>query len=181
MKLICLDLHGVLVDANKGFADAAGSGECVYDDPKNLGDYSAVRQYPGFGALLSNASESFWSELEILPHVPELIAICKDLADEVVIVSHSSSGHCYTGSKAIAQKLGLDFISTEHKHYLARDGVLLIDDYEKNVDAFIAAGGLAITFPQKWNQYHEYTDFKYVRSILAAYKKGVTLETLNPR
>ncbi len=183
MKLICLDLHGVLVDATKGFAKALGEPNafgdpvCVYDDPKNLGDYHAVVQYPGFLQHLEQADIPFWAELETLPHVPELIATCKDLADEVVIVSHSSSGNCYAGSKAIADKLGLDFISTEHKHYLARDGVLLIDDYEKNVNAFIAAGGSAITFPQKWNQYHEYTDFKHIRAILERYKS----ETLNPR
>ncbi len=181
MKLICLDLHGVLVDANKGYMQVLNGGKDMYDDPKYLGDYQAVAQYPGFLPLLKDGSPTFWSELEILPHVPELIAICKDLADEVVIVSHSSSGNCYIGSKAIADKLGIDFISTEHKHYLARDGVLLIDDYEKNVDAFIAAGGLAITFPQKWNESHKYTDFKYVRSILTDYKKGVTHATLNPR
>ncbi len=184
LKLICLDLHGVLVDACKGFADKLNNGDCIYNQPENLGDYGAVKQYPGFLKFLSQDSTAhFWENLDFYNHVPQLVSKCRDLADEVVIVSHSTSGNCYAGSKVIAKYLGLDFISTEHKHHLAGEDVLLIDDCDANVTKFMQSGGLAITFPQKWNQFHLHSrdPYNHVAMVLDTMYQGVTIETLNTR
>jgi 5'(3')-deoxyribonucleotidase len=37
------------------------------------------------------------------------------------------------------------------KHFLAHDSAILIDDYDVNIDNFVAAGGRGIVFPQPWN------------------------------
>ena len=172
LKLICLDLHGVLLDATQGFANVLTDGKCIYDDPKNLGDYAAISRQEGFVKLLNEADASFWSGLDILPHAEELIAVSKSIAESVVIVSHSCSGACYTGSAEVAKGFGLDFISTPHKHHLARKKVLLIDDYDVNIDNFLEAGGEAMTFPQKWNSYSSFTDFRFFKAALTTLGKG---------
>ncbi len=40
------------------------------------------------------------------------------------------------------------------KHLLARPGALLIDDSDKNVDAFQKAGGQTLLVPRPWNSMH---------------------------
>lgn len=40
------------------------------------------------------------------------------------------------------------------KHFCANEHTLLIDDWEKNCDEFIEAGGNAILVPRYWNKHH---------------------------
>ncbi len=58
----------------------------------------------------------------------------------------------------------------DKKQKFARPNVLLVDDWEKQVDPFIEAGGQAILFPQPWNRNHEFASdpLKYVLDSLTA-------------
>ena len=44
---------------------------------------------------------------------------------------------------------------TPQKHLLAGPNRILIDDNDRNIEAFRAAGGIGILFPQPWNANHE--------------------------
>jgi 5'(3')-deoxyribonucleotidase len=50
------------------------------------------------------------------------------------------------------------------KHFLAHPDVVLIDDYDKNVDTFREHGGKAILFPMPWNSNVDY------------YRQGLSME-----
>ena len=57
-----------------------------------------------------------------------------------------------------------------NKYLFANKNTLLIDDTQKNTDAFIEAGGNAILVPRHWNSLHEIADrgqtLKYVQDEL---------------
>jgi hypothetical protein len=44
-----------------------------------------------------------------------------------------------------------DYLMGPNKHFLARDGAVLIDDNDDKCIKFVEYGGNAILFPQKWN------------------------------
>jgi len=47
---------------------------------------------------------------------------------------------------------GPELVLTRDKSLLARPRAVLVDDSDANVDAFRAAGGAGIVFPQPWNR-----------------------------
>jgi hypothetical protein len=59
------------------------------------------------------------------------------------------------------------FLIGPRKHFCARPDSLLIDDRDKNIEDFCAAGGCGITMPRPWNRLHHYEEpIVYVRSCL---------------
>jgi hypothetical protein len=57
------------------------------------------------------------------------------------------------------------------KHLMANPKHLLIDDNARNCQKFSDAGGLAILFPQRWNECYDYTGDKcaYIISRIIGY------------
>lgn len=57
------------------------------------------------------------------------------------------------------------FLMGPVKHCCARPGALLIDDSDKNVNAFRSAGGEAFLFPRPWNSAHEQANCAVSKTI----------------
>jgi 5'(3')-deoxyribonucleotidase len=57
------------------------------------------------------------------------------------------------------------------KFRLAQPDVLLIDDAEHNVDAFLDAGGRAVLFPRPWNWYKDARSFDPYEYVLEHVEK----------
>ena len=53
------------------------------------------------------------------------------------------------------------------KHILAGPNVILIDDCDKNVDAFREAGGKAILVPRPWNTNNLHSGYSYLYTLKA--------------
>lgn len=118
-------------------------------------------------------SEEYWGKIESVPgfwlNLPEL-PWCRELLDFVrtktddwyVVTSPSRCPTCIPEKREWMRRvLGLPegewysrLIPTPHKELLAKPGVLLIDDYDENVDRFRREGGTAIVFPSHGNSLH---------------------------
>ena len=61
------------------------------------------------------------------------------------------------------------YLMTPRKYLLAQPGALLIDDSDRNVDTFCAAGGDAILVPRPWNSLHEIDTKAYLIGIFMDY------------
>lgn len=160
-------MDGVLCDFISPAMEAHGN-EFIYDDypagewgvDKVLGLSDA-----DFWAGI-NSKKSFWNDLKPYPWLHELIAAAKFCGESIKIAT-SPSKHAisYRGKREwVEQYLGIDIyagaielIMIKSKHLLAAPDRLLIDDSDKNINAFREAGGCGILFPQRWNSAHEFS------------------------
>ena len=113
----------------------------------------------------------FWENISPLPWMKELIDLVNSVTEDWHLIS--SPPPCPEGYRGkirwIKNNLGESFdriCLTPHKHLFAQDGVILIDDRQKNCDDFTKAGGKAILFPSIHNRMSRYahSPMTYVKS-----------------
>lgn len=155
--MIILDLDGVLADFSSAALRAVGLPSGTVPTHWNW--------YHDFGIT----DEQFWKRIHDLgaefygeyvkpyPWAGDLIQAVGDADDFVVMTAPSNHPEGYAGKKIWVDKyLDLDpkqLIVGSRKELLAGPDRLLIDDGPHNLDAFKAAGGLVLMFPQPWNDF----------------------------
>jgi hypothetical protein len=114
-----------------------------------------------FWRPIHSAGEKFWAELELTPWASGragLVASAMRL-DDCVVLSRPSSCPTSAAGKALWLRRHFDgrfavpsgAILAARKELLAGPGRVLIDDDDRNVAAWRAAGGAAVLLPQPWN------------------------------
>lgn len=156
---IFLDLDGVLADWTSSAIRACGREPDevyatwptgVYELPEALG-ISANAMWRAVHAR----GEAFWASLEPFPWADDLWALCNRFAPTTILTSPSDAPCSHSG-KAIwlRRHFGPKFrryLIGSPKDQCASPGAVLIDDRPIGCDAFEAAGGEAVLFPQIWN------------------------------
>lgn len=100
---------------------------------------------------------AFWAELPPTPWAAALDNVL-DASHEpwLICTSPTRDPACAAGKIAwLQRRYGAGFrrfVLTPHKDALALPGRRLLDDSDRNVDAFVAAGGDALLVPQPWNR-----------------------------
>jgi 5'(3')-deoxyribonucleotidase len=167
--VIYLDLDGVCVDFVSAGLRANGFDPAeVYTSWQrdHLGEYP-IHHVIGISArtywtAIAALGAEFWENLEEYPWFWELYNTLQDTAPVLFLTSSTRAPATLSGKMQWLQnRFGTtfrDYIFTPHKQQLASPKALLIDDYDRNVDDFIAAGGSAIRFPQLWNRNHAIQD-----------------------
>ncbi|MDA1192867.1 MAG: hypothetical protein O3A46_14430 [Candidatus Poribacteria bacterium] len=183
--VIYLDMDGVCADFVTAAVEANGAS---MDEMRRLwtGDHAGEfhmhkligATLDGFWAKIDERGDAFWSELVEFEWFPDLYRSLREIAPVVFLSSPSYSPMSLSGKLVwLQQRFGRtfrDFILTGHKQQLACRGAILIDDYDKNVDAFRRAGGEAILFPQLWNSNHALSDpVAYTLNEVAKWRKGL--------
>lgn len=172
--VILLDADGVLFDFDTGSARVHGvrpkmlqdhRTPGVWDTKEPLGTLVLGRPFSTeeFWRPITSQKEEFWENLDPLPWWKELIQLVEKYTTNWHIVSAPS--RCptsYNGKvRAFKRLFGQDFdrfLLTPHKELLARPNSLLIDDRESNVEKFVLAGGLGLTFASLGNSLHAFRD-----------------------
>jgi 5'(3')-deoxyribonucleotidase len=173
---ILVDMDCVLADFVAAAAKAHGVPADALLTPSNWppGEYGC---YEPFGRLAVgrpfsafefwkpiNADPKFWRTIPRLPWADDLMELVRSLtADYWFVTSPSRCDNCVRGKedwvKAHYGEPHDRVVPTPHKYLLAvtaRGPAVLVDDHEKNVEEFRAAGGLAVLFPAHHNQLHQY-------------------------
>jgi hypothetical protein len=98
---------------------------------------------------------SWWADLEAYPWATPLFEMLSFYGGITYLSSPSKSLGTLSGKLDWIQRRHgrgfTDWIFTNHKEHVAGPGKILIDDSEKNCDAWESKGGYAILFPQYWN------------------------------
>lgn len=177
---ICLDMDGVLCDfvtpVVKLFAPDSydlviqGWERGCYSIEKVLG--VSTRE---LWKRIDAEGFSLWANLEPYDWHRELLQLCQETAPTVICTSPSLKAASLKGKICWLQRMyGMkfrDYLIGPPKHFCARPGAVLIDDFDNNCERFREAGGLSITFPRVWNSHHHVADdpLLRVRDLLQAY------------
>tara|TARA_Y100000310_G_C20563128_1_gene754078 strand:+ start:306 stop:881 length:576 start_codon:yes stop_codon:yes gene_type:complete len=167
--MIFLDIDGVIVDFVGG---ALKAHRRKLDYSQHKGEYDMCK-------LLDMTPEEFWSklddplfwiELEIYDGFYKFWEEIYELDQEIYLLSSPSRAvssyagkyvwyqqNIYKGCKSSGVKPP-KLILTSQKHLLAAPDRILIDDNDRNVEAWRKAGGIGLQFPQYWNSSHKFAD-----------------------
>lgn len=154
------------VDMDEVFADFVGGFCRVYGKTRaevlphwrdwNKGIINHGVTLDQFWSGIHAEGESFWTGLEPLPWIDQLVKLCDKNADEwYILTTPSPCPTSYSGKVAWLHKYlgkGFDRVAPfPHKHAVASPGNLLIDDRECTVEKFYAHKGDAMLFPSSHN------------------------------
>jgi len=97
----------------------------------------------------------FWEKLEPLPWWRDLIDLCESFAPVTILTTPSRHYSSVAGKLLWIQEhlphYQRSYLMGENKAACGHPRAVLIDDMQKNVDAFAAVGGWSILFPAQWN------------------------------
>ena len=131
--------------------------------------------------FLLNCDQTFWQNLKEMPDAAQIVDTLNKFAGKVAINILTKSSHndgCIDGKKkwvaAHFPKLSKNFWSgIGTKAVCASPTSLLIDDYNKNVDEFQAAGGHTILLPRPWNRNYGMNTLEYLEDKLREFDFSV--------
>ena len=159
-KRVLLDMDGVLVDFFGAALALHGREDLAEDWPAREWDMAPVLGLSGreFWAPINDLGVEFWANLSWYPWADELVALCEEAGGFVIASTPSRRGSSALGKvRSLQTRFGRgfrDYMLGPHKALMAGSGLVLIDDSDEQVEAFRAAGGEAILFPQRWNRAH---------------------------
>lgn len=112
---------------------------------------------PGFWRPINAQGERFWRDLSPYPWARALLDWIEAVPENwAICTSPSRDPACPRGKMewlyAHIRPAFRDVALTPRKHLLANPNTVLIDDTERMVERFEAAGGHAVLFPQAWNR-----------------------------
>lgn len=174
---VFLDMDGVLADFMGGAFKAHGREYNAAEYPKGCWEIADHWQMPvnEFWAAI-HADPHFWESLLPYGWASDLMELACEYGKEVkIITSPARSPSCYSGKRSWWGKVvpaKIELIICKSKQLIAAPNRLLIDDGDHNIDAWRAAGGQAIVFPQPWNDHWHLSDdpMAYVRRKLSPHQ-----------
>lgn len=173
---IFLDIDGVLADFIAGAA-------CLHRQ-----DPASVRTWDFFGQWGLTASDfwtpmgyDFWVNLPLTVEAREVVERCEKTvapANVCLLTSPCETAGCLEGKRDWVRKHFPQFtrrcLIGAAKEFCASPESLLVDDHDKNCDAFTAAGGAACLFPRPWNANHSSANWPIValQKALEEFRNG---------
>lgn len=186
MKIFC-DMDGVLVDFVGG-ACKIHNRSC-YDQPSHFGEWNLEKIWgittEEFWQPTNNYD--FWFNLEKTPEADEIVELAIDsvgVKNVAILTSPSLDRSCVPAKRAWMERyypqLAKTMIFSWGKGMIGGPQRILIDDRDRNINDWEAAGGFGVLVPRPWN-----VDYRLAAkgATLPAIKLGVyhamTGETIN--
>jgi len=152
--MIFLDMDGVLCDFVSAAMRVHGREFVASEWPKGEWDIAKVLgiSVGEFWRKINN-TDGFWVMLDRYPWSSSLYLELWAMDKVVIATAPSRCPSSYSGKRIWLDKRSIDshVMFGSSKHLMAAPGRILIDDGQHNIDAWKAAGGQAILFPQPWN------------------------------
>lgn len=111
-----------------------------------------------------SSNREFWADFPTSPEFSMILVFAEGLVGQKnvhLLTSTTLSPECLAGklewiTKRLPRFLHRQYLMGPQKYLCAKPGALLIDDADKNVDAFRRAGGEALLVPRPWNSLKTY-------------------------
>ena len=155
IKLILIDIDGVVYNyvdhlLNNYFAHLGKTQEDItdYNMTQSLGiDKSEFWK-------VCDSADGVFCDGDLYPWAQNLVDLCKRFSPSIAFCSNPGNNpKHWAEKKCFIDKFfnGMPLITTQNKEALSLDGVVLIDDFEKNYNNFNKGTGICILFPRYWN------------------------------
>lgn len=152
---ILLDMDGVIANFVDGAIEAAGL-PMTHGQASKWNFHLDHMSEDEFWTKIAQRP-AFWLNLEPYPWANELVDMCLEVAPVLFCSSPCLDANSASQKIEWLRRHGFmaedknDYILTSHKGLMGHPSRLLIDDGKHNIEAFEAAGGKTILFPQPWN------------------------------
>jgi len=180
-QILC-DVDGVLADFYNAALEAHGATED--DIPAGVWDIAGPLGLTDAEFWKPIDNYEFWNGLDQYPYAKVLLEMLGKYGTITFATSPSYSKDCYAAKVSwLHREVGAtnNMMLGSRKYLMAKPGVILIDDNEKNCQDFEDAGGRAILFPCRWNKGGKLRDpVGHVRGLLD-WIVGVRVEEYTPK
>lgn len=193
MKMkIFVDMDGVIVDFNTAAlcTNCAAIGgedeypeECGWDILKACNkirhSYSGVGRLPPITAdeFWGALDYDFWYDLQPYPVAQTFIKYLEFWGDVYIVTAPARSTDCVAGKYSWIKEHFPDYrrklIICTHKELLADKNSILIDDRDKNCEAFEKAGGFVVPVPRPWNNFEIDEEFPHPYDKVCKEVRGI--------
>lgn len=154
---VFLDLDGVLVDFRRGVCKAFGR-----DDPSTNWIFWENWEGVTDKDVDEKCGIFFWDMLDWTPEGPYIEQAVQEKfnSEDIYLLTTpmpnpgSGTGKLKWIKRCMPRLYNRTIISYAPKSLLAGPNTLLIDDKDKNIAEFVAAGGYGILVPRPWNELH---------------------------
>jgi len=162
IKQVLLDQDGVVADLLKLALQIHGRPDLYQEDiSKGVWDAEKLMGISASQFWKPLDTEDFWVKLEKTPDADQIVEVAVKLVGEdnvAILTAPSDSPYCIPGKREWVKRnypfLSKRMIFGSCKEFCASPNRLLIDDRDRNVESFAAAGGLAALVPRPWNKLH---------------------------
>ena len=171
IKTVYLDMDGVMVNFLGGLHKSLGVPYDTSHYPYEEGKWNMLTDIKGFDDVPATfeqcndaCTESFWVNLNWTPDgrdILEIVTRMFDIRNIYLLTTCMPNPGTPSGKMQWIEKnlpiFKRQFIilgSGVGKGLFASPDALLIDDRDKNIDEFIAAGGHGLLVPRPWNRAH---------------------------
>lgn len=187
VKKIVLDLDDTLNSLTMYLLGKLGCGVGPFDYHKypDKCNYNVIAAWAELSRRKEVSGDMFWEWVnakvwEKAPKSQEfwLVDHCASLVGQknvMIATSPTKSADCHSGKyhwimQNLPEWLHRQYCITPRKVWLAQEGVLLIDDFDKNILDFEENGGYAILVPRPWNSLKALKPSEYLRIALNQYE-----------
>lgn len=162
MRQCLIDMDGVIADF-VGAISLAHNRPNPYLKPEAQGIWDMELLWGISAAEFYRPSDcrEFWVSMPKTPEADQIVELALasfGLANTAILTAPSSFEGCIPGKRAWIERyyptLKSQMIFGSAKEFLAGPNRWLLDDRDKNVDAFQKAGGHGVLVPRPWNRGH---------------------------
>jgi len=137
-RKIYVDMDGVLTDFEKAFMDLG------YENPR---EYSKKKGEPALWKTINKETDHYWLNMDWMPDGKKLWNFLKDYDVELLTTPANSVKNCKEDKKAWARReigdIKVNF-SNKKEDFIKNKNTILIDDRDKNINAWKESGGTGI-------------------------------------
>lgn len=166
---VLLDMDGVLFDFMGALCKVHGR-PSPYVNELAYGIWDTEKLWgitvDEFWEPIKKDSLGFWSGIPLTPEAKEIVKFAEEKfgRENIAILTAPSDDPGAVPGKRISMhrhfpQFEKRMIFGSAKQFLAAPKRFLIDDRDKNIEEFEAAGGHGILVPRPWNRYHKHKDF----------------------
>lgn len=166
---ILLDMDGVCADFVTGVEELLGE-----VDDKAKESYAIHEWYDmsasEFWDAIDEGKVAFWSHLMPYPYYRDLYQALEESHEVYFSTSPSLSPWSAAGKIKWLQdrhgKYFKNYMIGSHKHLMANNDTILIDDSSDKCKAFDMHGGWTILYPRPWNEFKERYKMRHEKEIV---------------